>query len=116
MCVPPGDGMLCNCTGVLTRLDLVVPRCQNSHPASESGLGKAFTCSLCCRLQIISVGTSDDVISGLLALCPSPNEILDCPSPALFVRVGLKNPLLRWLKFHYKGQNCVSKLLICVVA
>ena len=108
--------MLCNCTGVLTKPDLVVPRSQNSHPASESGLGKVCTCSLCCRLQIISVGASDDVISGLLALCPSLNEILDCPYPTLFVRVGLKNPLLRWLKFHYKGQNCVSKLLIRVVA
>ena len=42
MCVPPGDGMLCNCTGVLTKSDLVVPRSQNSHPAPESGLGKVL--------------------------------------------------------------------------
>ena len=62
------------------------------------------------------MGASDDVISGLLALCSSLNEILDCPYPTLLVRVDLKNSLLRWLKFHYEGQNCVSKLLIHVVA
>ena len=48
MCVPPGDGMLCNCTGVLTKSDLVVPRSQNSHPAPESGLGKV----LCLQLML----------------------------------------------------------------
>ena len=42
MCVLLGDGMLCNCTGVLTKSDLVVPRSQNSHPAPESGLGKVL--------------------------------------------------------------------------
>ena len=42
MCVLLSDGMLCNCTGVLTKSDLVVPRSQNSHPAPESGLGKVL--------------------------------------------------------------------------
>ena len=106
--------MLYYCTGMLTRFEPGGTPLSNSHPASESGLGKAFLYSPCCWLQIFSVGTSDDVISGLLAMRSSPNDILNCPSPALFVRVGLKNPLLRWLKFHYKGEDCVSELLVCV--